>query len=254
MSALLAASGVTVRFGGVTALDRVDVAVEAGSITGLLGPNGAGKSTLFAVVTGLLAPDPGRVHFDGRDITRSSPQRRARLGIARTFQRLELFSELTVRDHVVLAHRTRHHRLNLARDLLGLGRRATAAEKDAVDSTLALLGLERLARRPVHSLPLGTGRLVEVARALATEPRVLLLDEPSSGLDSRDTARLTAVIARLRRERGLAVLLVEHDVEMVLGLADAVTVLDFGKVIAHGTPAEIRGDAAVQSAYLGTVS
>ncbi len=252
MSALLAARGVTVRFGGVTALDDVSVEVGPAGISGLIGPNGAGKSTLFAVLSGLQRPGGGRVELDGADITRHSPQRRARLGVARTFQRLELFGELTVRDHVVLAHRVRHQRRNLLRDLVGLGRRTNATETDAVDGTLELLGLAAIAHQPVHSLPLGTGRLVEVARAVATDPRVVLLDEPSSGLDPSDTARLAAVIAALRDDRHLAVLLVEHDVEMVLGLADDVTVLDFGRVIARGTPDEIRGDAAVQTAYLGS--
>jgi ABC-type branched-subunit amino acid transport system ATPase component len=243
---------VTVKFGGISALDDVTVAVPAAGIAGLIGPNGAGKSTLFAVLSGLQRPGAGRVLVDGADITRTSPQRRARLGVARTFQRLELFSELTVRDHVVLAHRVRHQRRNLLRDLAGFGRRTTPAETAAVDGTLELLGLASIAHRPVHSLPLGTGRLVEVARAVATDPRVVLLDEPSSGLDPADTARLAAVIATLRDERRLAVLLVEHDVEMVLGLADEITVLDFGRVIARGTPAAIRGDAAVQTAYLGS--
>jgi ABC-type branched-subunit amino acid transport system ATPase component len=251
MSPLLAVDAVAVRFGGVTALDGVSIALEPGTIVGLIGPNGAGKSTLFGVVSGLVRPHSGRVMLDGADITAVRPTARARAGIARTFQRLELFDELTVRQHVIVAHRTRRHRMSVWRDLVGLGRSGDANEREVVATTLALLGLESVADEPVHSLPLGTGRLVEMARAIATEPKIVLLDEPSSGLASSDTQQLAQVIARLRHERSIAVLLVEHDVEMVLGLADDVYVLDFGRVIAHGDPAGVRADPLVQAAYTG---
>jgi ABC-type branched-subunit amino acid transport system ATPase component len=252
---LLAAEGVTVRFGGIIALDGVDLVVPEASIVGLVGPNGAGKTTLFAVLSGLLHPQRGRVRLAGVDVTTASPQRRARLGLARTFQRLELFTELTVREHLVVARRVRERRDHtLLRDLAGLGRRASPGEDDDVDDLLELLGLREVASRPASMIPLGTGRIVELARALATEPRVVLLDEPTSGLDVHETRRVGAALRAARTERGEAFVLVEHDVELVLELCDDVTVLDFGRVIAHGPPASIRADAAVQAAYLGTTT
>ena len=194
--------------------------------------------------------------MDGVDVTRASPQRRARRGLARTFQRLELFPELTVRDHLVVAYRSgrRNVALRLLVDCVGAGARPYPGENDTVDQILTRLGLTRVASAPAAALPLGTGRLVEIARALATEPRVVLLDEPSSGLDATETNALVDVFRQLRDERGISLVLVEHNVEMVLGLADRVTVLDFGRSIAEGTPAEIRRSAAVQAAYLGTLS
>jgi ABC-type branched-subunit amino acid transport system ATPase component len=230
----------------------VSLGVSRNQIVGLLGPNGAGKTTLFGVLSGLLRPRSGRVYMSGDDVTGASPPARARKGLARTFQRQELFHELTVRQHVVLAHRVRHRRSNLLADLLGLGGRPGPGEDDAVDATLELLGLARLANVSARALPLGTGRLVEVARAVAADPSVLLLDEPSSGLDANETAELGDVFRRLREERGIALVVVEHNVEFVLGLADDVTVLDFGLVIARGTPNAIRQDPKVQAAYLGT--
>jgi branched-chain amino acid transport system ATP-binding protein len=244
----------TVTYGGLRALDGVSLQVPRGGLVGLIGPNGAGKTTLFGAVSGLVRPRSGRVLIDGVDVTRASPQARARRGLGRTFQRLELFGELTVREHLVVAYRARAGRARLALDLIGLGRRPYPGEREEVEALLALLGLEGVADHPARSLPLGTGRLVEVARALAARPRVLLLDEPSSGLDADETARLANVLARLPAERGTALLLVEHNVEMVLGLVERVTVLDFGVVIAEGTPAEIRASAAVQAAYLGSVA
>jgi branched-chain amino acid transport system ATP-binding protein len=254
MTALLEARDVTVKFGGLTALDAVTLEVPERAIVGLLGPNGAGKTTCFGVLSGLLRPKSGRVAIEGVDVTRTSPQRRARRGVARTFQRLELFPELTVREHLVVAYRSgrRNVAVRLFLDAVGLGARSYPGEDDAVDGILEQLGLTRLASAPAATLPLGTGRLVEIARALATEPKVLLLDEPSSGLDASETEALVAVFRQLRDERGISLVLVEHNVEMVLGLADHVTVLDFGKWIADGTAAEIRASAAVQAAYLGT--
>jgi ABC-type branched-subunit amino acid transport system ATPase component len=253
--ALLQATDIAVRFGGVVALDGVSLRVPPRSIVGLVGPNGAGKTTLFGVLSGLLRPGSGTVNLAGVDVTRSSPQRRSRLGLARTFQRLELFGELTVRDHLVVAHRVRRGRdRTFLRDLIGLGGRPSPGEDEAVDAILALLGLEDLADRPVALLPLGTGRLVEVGRALAGEPRVMLLDEPTSGLGSHETDQLAQTLRTVHEQRDVAIVLVEHDVELVLALADTVTVLDFGKVIAQGSPAQIRGDAGVQAAYLGTAS
>jgi branched-chain amino acid transport system ATP-binding protein len=242
---------VTVAFGGLVALEAVSVAVPPAGIVGLIGPNGAGKTTLFSVLSGLLRPRSGRVVIDGIDATRTSPQARARRGLARTFQRLELFDELTVREHLVVARRVRARQSRFWSDVVGLGRRAPEGEDAAVDELLGALGLEAVADRPASSLPLGTGRLVEVARAVASDPRVLLLDEPSSGLDVHETAQLARALGQLRADRGMALLLVEHNVELVLDLADRVTVLDFGKVIAEEEPAGIRSSAVVQAAYLG---
>ena len=234
------------------ALDDVDLTVAGASMAGLVGPNGAGKTTLFGVLSGLLRPRQGRVVLDGVDITRASPQRRTRLGLARTFQRLELFTELTVRDQLVVARRIRERRdRTLLRDLVGLGRRPSPGEDDAVDAVLELLGLGDVASRPAATVGLGTGRIVELARALATEPRVVLLDEPTSGLDVHETEQVAAALRAARADRGVAFVLVEHDVELVLELCDDVTVLDFGRVIAHGPPAAIRASTDVQAAYLG---
>jgi ABC-type branched-subunit amino acid transport system ATPase component len=252
---LLAAQDVTVRFGGVVALDDVSLSVPAGSTVGLVGPNGAGKTTLFGVLSGLLRPRTGRVTMNGVDVTRRSPQHRARKGLSRTFQRMELFTELTVREHLVLARRVREGRerlLGMARDLTGFGERPAPGEDAAVDDILALLGLEDVADRPALAVPLGTGRLLEVARALAAEPSVMLLDEPSSGLDVHETQQLGEALRRVRTERGISFVLVEHNVEFVLGLSDRITVLDFGKMLVEGTPDEIRNSPEVQAAYLGS--
>jgi len=249
----LSARGITVRFGGVTALDDVDLDIPAASTVGLVGPNGAGKSTLFSVLSGLRRPDTGQVFLDGADITKATPQARARGGLARTFQHPELFSGLTVREHITLAYRLKHSPLRVWTDPLTAGgfRRPQAAERDRVDQLLVGLQLDPLADRTVSGLPLGSARVVEIARALAREPSVLLLDEASSGLDSRETEELAQVLRRVVAERGISVLMVEHDVDLVLRLSDYVCVLDFGVRIAHGTPAEIRADSVVRAAYLG---
>jgi branched-chain amino acid transport system ATP-binding protein len=245
---ILEARGVTVRFGGLKALNGVNLAVPPGAIVGLVGPNGAGKTTLFGVLSGILVPDSGSVLLQDRDVSRDSPQRRARAGLARTFQRTELFSDLTVREHLVLAHHARHTRPRLWRDLLGRGPRATPAE---VEDLLGLLGLRDVADRRAWSVPLGTGRLVEVGRALATDPAVILLDEPSSGLDVHETEQLAATLRSARQQRGVALVLVEHDLDLVLGMCDRVDVLDFGEMIASGPPGVIREDQRVRAAYIG---
>jgi branched-chain amino acid transport system ATP-binding protein len=250
---ILSATGVTVRFGGLTALSDVRITVPPASIVGLVGPNGAGKSTLFSVLSGLLRPNAGSVSLSGRDVTHARPQARARLGLARTFQHPELFAGLTVREHLVLGHRVRHARRRLWTDLVDgrAWRNAGEQENSRVDALMELLGITALARRDVSSLPLGLSRLVEVGRALATGPKVVLLDEPSSGLDAVETDRLSAALLRVQDLGGVSFLLVEHDVAMVLGLSESVFVLDFGSLIATGTPEEIRVDPAVKAAYLG---
>lgn len=249
----LEARGVTVRFGGLVALQDVNLEVPAATIVGLVGPNGAGKSTLFGVLSGLLRPTAGQVWMNGEDVTRTSAHARARRGLARTFQHPELFTELTVRDHLVLAHRVRHSRSRLWTDLVtGRAlRRASAEETSRVDELIHALHLDRVQHRPVAGLPLGTSRLVEIGRALALDPQVLLLDEPSSGLDVRETAELATTFARVVEDHGVSLLFVEHDVDLVLSLSSAVHVLDFGVKIAAGPPEQIRTDEAVRAAYLG---
>ncbi|HXX89353.1 MAG TPA: ATP-binding cassette domain-containing protein [Acidimicrobiales bacterium] len=249
----LSCAGVSVQFGGVAALADVDLQVPPASVVGLVGPNGAGKSTLFGVVSGLIRPTRGRVMLDGEDVTDSRPQHRADLGLARTFQHPELFIGLTVRDHLILAHRAKHARDRVWSDLFTMGslRPADAAESAAADGLLELLGLAGHASRQAAGLPLGLSRLLELGRALASSPTVLLLDEPSSGLDAADTATFEAILTRVARERGISVLLVEHDVDMVMRLCETVYVLDFGELIASGPPDAVRADPAVRAAYLG---
>jgi ABC-type branched-subunit amino acid transport system ATPase component len=252
---VLSASGVTVRFGGLVALSDVSLEVPPGTIVGLVGPNGAGKSTLFAVLSGLLAPAGGRVSLGGQDVTTSSPQVRARKGMARTFQQPELFLGLTVREHLVLAHRVRFARRRLWQDMVNPKSLFPAPrfENERVDALLELLDLTRVAKAPVAALPLGTSRLVEVGRALATQPDVVLLDEPLAGLDMRESENLASAFTRVvaNDEQKVSLLMVEHDVATVLALSKRIYVLDFGELIASGTPEEVRSNAAVRSAYLG---
>jgi branched-chain amino acid transport system ATP-binding protein len=231
---------VSVVFGGLTAVDAASFSVEAGCVTGLIGPNGAGKTTLFNVITGLQHPNGGRVQLDNRDITSKRPHRRARLGIARTFQRLEAFGSLSARENILVALESR--------------RRWDKERFDTDAEAMRLLekvGIGSVADRKAEMLPTGTARLVELARALATNPNVLLLDEPSSGLDEAETDALGVLLHELAAD-GLAVLLVEHDMPLVMDTCTFINVLDFGRIIARGNPHEIQSDPAVQRAYLGT--
>ena len=236
---LLEVEDVVVRFGGVTAVDHASFTADAGRITGLIGPNGAGKTTCFNVITGLQKPNQGKVRFDGRAITRLPVHRRSRRGMARTFQRLEAFGSLTVRDNVRVAR-------DIHRGLLGLVRRASAD----VDGLLERVGISAYADERADSIPTGTARLLELARCLAGEPKLLLLDEPSSGLDESETAAFGELLAE-RATEGRAIVMVEHDMDLVMSVCDELHVLDFGAVIASGPPAVIRADPLVQKAYLG---
>jgi len=247
---LLDAASVTKRFSGLTALDAVTLTVSAGEIVGLIGPNGAGKTTLFNCLYGVIAPDGGRVTFAGHDISSLPVHRRARLGIGRTFQRIELFVGMTVSDHLLVAERARRGDGGLWRDLTNRSK-PTDDECARAAATLDLLGLTDVAERPVESLSLGRGRLVELGRALMIEPQLLLLDEPSSGLDHRETDEMADVLDTVRAERGTAILLVEHDVAMVRKVTQRLYVLDFGHVIASGATAEVIADQNVRQAYLG---
>ena len=217
---------------------------------GLIGPNGAGKTTLFNCLLGLLRADAGTVSFDGSDITRLPAYRRARLGIGRTFQRVELFSGSSVRDHLLFAHRIRSGTGALWKDILGLGL-PKPQELASCDALLESLGLEGMGGEPIETLSLGQSRLVEVARALMTQPRILLLDEPSSGLDRAETAALAGTLMRIQTDQGFGLLLVEHDVELVATFTDRTYVLDFGRLITHGPTAEVMKDPQVKTAYLG---
>jgi branched-chain amino acid transport system ATP-binding protein len=251
--ALLEARGLTKRFAGVTALDEVSITIERGEAVGLIGPNGAGKTTLFNCLLGMLRPDAGAVLFDDRDLIRTPVYKRARLGLGRTFQRIELFGGMTVRDHLLVAEWSRLGAGQLWRDCLNLSK-PTSEQRERLDHTLHLLGLHDAADRPVESLSLGRGRLVELGRALMTDPLLLLLDEPSSGLDQHETAEMVETLQAVRREQGTAILLVEHDVEMVQAFATRLYVLDFGTLIAQGPTAEVMTDQAVRTAYLGEIT
>ena len=237
---LLQADGISVQFGGLQALADVDLDVEAGGITGLIGPNGAGKTTMFNVICGLQPTTRGRVTFDGHEVTGQKTHERARLGIARTFQRLEVFGSLTARENILVAAEIRG--------------RWSSEKVDAhkvTDEILARCDLKRVADHRVDTMPTGLARTVELGRALATAPKMLLLDEPSSGLSEDETVFFAALLRSLTAE-GLGILLVEHDVELVMDVCERIHVLDFGRKIAAGTPKEVQSDAAVQAAYLGS--
>jgi branched-chain amino acid transport system ATP-binding protein len=235
----LAVDGVSVRFGGLRALESVSLEVARGEIHGLIGPNGAGKTTLFNVITGLQRPTRGRVHLGPKDVTGARPHVRARLGLGRTFQRLELFGTLSARENVLMAAEVQQGKL-------------TDGRSPAEESELQLgrVGILHVADEPTDSLPTGLARLVEVARALATNPSVLLLDEPSSGLNAEETKGLGQALLQLASE-GMGVLLVEHDMALVMSICARVDVLDNGEVIARGDPASVRANQMVQKAYLG---
>ena len=235
---------VSVRFGGLAALSEVSLSAAEGAITGLIGPNGAGKTTLFNVVTGMQRPNAGTVRLDGRDVGGLSSYRRARLGLGRTFQRLELFGTLTVAENIGVAASIGQR---------GVVRARSRAIHEIREETLDRVGLTSVANDRADTLPTGTGRLVELARALATRPKVLLLDEPAAGQDTDETERFSDILRDLASD-GLAILLVEHDMELVMNVCHTVVVLDYGRIICTGTPAEVRADPEVQAAYLGTVS
>jgi branched-chain amino acid transport system ATP-binding protein len=247
---LLEARGVSKNFAGISALNDVTLEVPAGGLVGLIGPNGAGKTTFFNCLLGLLKPDGGTIRFDGKDLTRVPTHARARLGIARTFQRIELFVGMTPREHFLVADRVRSGRGSLWKDLLHRGG-PTGEEEKRAQATLDLLGLGAVADRPVESLSLGVGRLVEIGRALSIGPRLVLLDEPSSGLDRHETGELANTLLTVHREQGTAILLVEHDVELVRSFVESVYVLDFGTLIASGETQSVFAEGAVRRAYLG---
>jgi len=252
-SAGLVAEGVVVRFGGLVALDHVDIAAPPGRITGLIGPNGAGKTTMFNVCCGFQEPADGTVWLDGRDISGESPARRARKGLGRTFQRMELFRSLSVRDNVALAAESVHvgddpfTQLGLVKG----GRKIRGEARGHADELLSRCDLTGLGDHLAGELSTGQGRLLELARALARRPQILLLDEPSSGLDVKESAAFGALLVELVRDLGMGILMIEHDMSLVLKICEWIHVLDFGRPLMTGTPDEVRASRVVREAYLG---
>jgi branched-chain amino acid transport system ATP-binding protein len=250
---VLGVEDLSISFGGLDALSGLGFGVAEREIFALIGPNGAGKSTVFNVITGLYRPSRGRVMFAGEDLLALPPHQIARRGVARTFQNTEVFRRLTAIDNVLIG-RHAHLRAGLIRGAFGLPavRREEAEARRFARALLARFGLEDVAETEGGSLPLGLQKRLEIARALASEPRLLLLDEPAGGLNPTETQTLMEVICRLRDESGLTLLVVEHDMELVMGISDRVAVLNYGRKIAEGKPREIAADPAVVEAYLGS--
>jgi branched-chain amino acid transport system ATP-binding protein len=249
---LLAASGLAKRYGGLVALAEYDLRLAPGSIHGIIGPNGAGKTTLFNLLSGMVAPTAGTIEFDGQDITGLPADRVARMGVTRTFQNIRLFDDLSALENVMAGVQA-HHPSNFLATILSLAsfRAVEQQIERRAHELLALVGLSSVAARRSGSLPYGDQRRLEIARALAIEPRVLMLDEPNAGMHRSETDDLLALIRRIRDELAVTIILIAHDIPLVMNLCDRIQVLNFGELIAEGSPEQVRADPEVVAAYIG---